>query len=445
MMFRAARRVLVVCAMCVLWATAPRSARAQSVEGDLPFWERVANPGRERFAQLYEEAEAVLSANDRTVGRRLTQPEKLSQAQALLREALALRPSDFRALLLLAEIESIAGHPAAAVAILERAVPNAQLPGQEATCWFRLGVERSKLGLYAEAVADYDRQVALGEADGTVYSNSAEILMALGRLAEAEDRYREAIRVDEQAPDRRAREHSLTLSYYGLGVALDRDDQPVAAREMISRALSLDPGLAQLTAAELPGSDVFFIPEGDVFYYIGLAAEVAGRPDDAEAAFREFASRLPKSPWVRRARAHVQAVSAVSSTSRVGHAPALRVVASGTVLASGGIPAPLVDAAWRERPQLLDPCLDVAGAAVGLGGTRPSRAGIRFALELEIDGRGAVTRAAAKVSPPLDERFARCVEAAVKDGLRLTPPSARARPTRARMELVVANGELGGL
>ena len=39
------------------------------------------------------------------------------------------------------------------------ALPRAQLPSQEAGCRFRLGVERSKLGQYAEAVADYDRQV----------------------------------------------------------------------------------------------------------------------------------------------------------------------------------------------------------------------------------------------------------------------------------------------
>src|SRR6185369_17290105 len=249
--------------------TSGTRAAAQSAASG-PFWERVASPGRERFERLYDQADALLSGGERPLGRRLTQPDKLAQAEALLQEALALRPADFRALFLLAEVQSIAGRPAASVATLERALARAQLPSQEAGCRFRLGVERSKLGQYAEAVADYDRQVALGEADATVYANSAEILMALGRLPEAEDRYREAIRIDEQVQDRRAREHSLTLSYYGLGVALDRDEQPVAAREMVARALALDPGLAKLNVAQQPGSDVFFIPEVDVFYYLGL-------------------------------------------------------------------------------------------------------------------------------------------------------------------------------
>jgi tetratricopeptide (TPR) repeat protein len=450
--------VLPALAPLVVWALAgvllPRAAAADD-STEPPFWERVTSPGRERFERLFEQADGLLSSNDllgpHALGRRLTQPEKLAQSEALLHEALALRPDDFRALLLLAEVQSIADRPAAAVSTLERALPRAQLPSQEAICWFRLGVERSKLGQYAEAVTDYDREVAFGDADGTAYANSAEILMTLGRLQEAADRYREAIRVDEQAPDRRAREHSLTLSYYGLGVTLDRDEQPVAAREMMARALAFDPNLSQLTAAQQPGSDVFFIPEGDVYYYLGLASEVAGRPDDAEAGFREFVARLPKSPWARRAQTHIDALAPAAVAGAAGgrgarpggRGAALRVIAAGTVLATGGLPAPLIDAAWRERPQLLDACLDAASAAAHLG-TPDVRTSVRLALEMEIDARGAVTRVVAKAPAPLDAAFARCAEAAIKDGLRVSP-TGRSRTTRARLELVVANGEPAGL
>src|SRR6185369_8850223 len=105
--------------------------------------------------------------------------------------------------------------------------------------------------------------------------------------------------------------------------------------------------------------------------------------------------------------------------------------------------APLIDAAWRDRPQILDGCLDVAASAAAAGPT-PARATVRFAIEIEIDARGAVTHAVAKAPPPLDGAFARCAEAAVRDGLRVPPPG-RGRPTHARMELVVASGEAGGL
>jgi tetratricopeptide (TPR) repeat protein len=434
-------RILALAAAAVV-VTAPRRA-AVAAEG-APFWERASNPEREKFERLFSEAEGLLTGGDAAALRAGLPADKLARAEALLREALALRPDEFRALFLLADVQSLAGRSAAAVATLERALPRAQLPSEEAACWFRLGVERSKLGRYAEAVADYDRQVALGESDGTVYANSAEILMALGRLGEAEDRYREAIRVDEQSLDRRSREHGLALSYYGLGVALDRDEQPIAAREMIARALALDPTQANLTIAQQPGSDVFFIPDGDVFYYVGLTAEVAGRADDAEAAFREFLSRLPGSRYARRARAHLEAravIGAAGGGSRLQPAAgaALRIVATGTVLARGGVPAPLVDAAFRAQPRLLDACLDRAPAT----GVRDS---VRVAVELDLDGHGAVTRATVKAPAPLDAGFARCAEAAIKDGLRVSRPP-RPRPSHARVEMIlaVANKDAPGL
>jgi tetratricopeptide (TPR) repeat protein len=437
-------RVMIVALAVAAFAVVPPRRAAVAAEG-APFWERATNPERERFERLFTEAEGLVASGEGAPVRAGLPSDKLARAEALLREALALRPDEFRALFLLADVQSLAGRPAAAVATLERALPRAQLPSEEAACWFRLGVERSKLGRYAEAVADYDRQVALGESDGTVYANSAEILMALGRLGEAEDRYREAIRVDEQSLDRRSREHGLALSYYGLGVALDRDEQPIAAREMIARALALDPTQANLTIAQQPGSDVFFIPDGDVFYYVGLAAEVAGHSDDAEAAFREFLSRLPASRYARRARAHLEGRAAggpaagAAGRSPVSGGSALRIVATGTLFARGGAPAPLVDAAFRAQPRLLDACLDRAAAA----GVRDS---VRFAVELDLDARGAVTRATVKAPAPLDAGFARCAEAAIKDGLRLSRPP-RARPSHARVEMIlaVANKDAPGL
>jgi hypothetical protein len=87
--------------------------------------------------------------------------------------------------------------------------------------------------------------------------------------------------------------------------------------------------------------------------------------------------------------------------------------------------------------------VDAATAAARAGGP-PWRGGARVALEMEIDARGEVTRVVAKVPPPLDATFARCAESAVKDGLRVVTPG-RGRATRARMELVVANGEPAGL
>jgi tetratricopeptide (TPR) repeat protein len=415
-----------------------------------PLWERAEESSEVRANGRVSEAESIAESILGATAEDASAPAKLGRAEGLLREALAEAPDDFRALLVLADVEARLGRSGDELTVLARACPNAPR-GQVATsCWFRLGIERSRASRFPEALVAYERIIALGEPDAAAYTNAAEILMALGRLPEAEARYREAIQLDTPATGRIENPYGLSLSTYGLAVALDRDDAPDAAREMMARALALDPRHAKLTAAEQVGADVFFVPEGDVYYYLGLASEVGGHVDDAEAAFQEFLSRLPKSPWAPRARAHIDTLVAVeraASQARPGVAaatrvPALRVVAAGTVLASGPVPAPLVDAAWRERPRLVDNCL---AEAVGAGRLAP-RDGFRFAVELALDATGAVADATVKSTAPLDSVFSRCVESAVRVGLRVPRPR-RARPTRARVEILVglSNGEAGGV
>jgi tetratricopeptide (TPR) repeat protein len=422
-----------------------------------PFWERVAASSRTAADLLLTEAEGLLAAREPATGDKggaqeparrdaaLAPRTNATRAEALVRRALVLVPEDFRALAALAEIDGRAGRQDAALADLERACPHAG--GAAGACWFRLGVERSRLGRIADAVAAYEAGLATGAADVTssaaalvgVYANLGELLMALGRLDEAEGRYREALRLGAPAADRLDDRHELTLATYGFAVVLDREGNGPAAREMMARALALDPRLATLQAGREPGGDVFFVPEGDVYYYLGLAAEVAGRGDDAEAAYQEFLERLPRSPWSGRARAHIEALERAGGAPATSSAPRLRVLAAGTVSSQGPIPAPLVDAAWRERRGLLDGCLEEAARA----GTLPARSGVRLALELDLDPRGLVTGVDVRAAPPFAEvaagPFARCVEGALRAGLRVPRPQTP-RPTRARLELLIGVG-----
>jgi tetratricopeptide (TPR) repeat protein len=420
--------VFAVAALVTVGAAAPRAAAA-----DASFWERAAEGARARPDRLAVEAETLLRAEPRS-------PERLARAEALAREALAAAPDNFRALMVLAEASARAAHPAATVAALERACPVAPAGVDAASCWFHLGVERSRQGRFAEALVAYESLVAVGDADAAALTNMAELLMAEGRLVESEARYREAIRLEAQATPfgRIETSHALAVATYGLAVALDRESEPEAAREMMSRALKLDARHALLTAAEQPDTDLFFVPDGDVYYYLGLAGEVAGDVDDGAAAFQEFLRRRPRDASATRARAHLDGLLALARAGAPargvgrGSSPAPRVVAAGTVLADGPVPAPLVDAAWRGRADLLDACLAEAAAADAL----PSREGLRLAFELTIDARGVVTEAVAKAPAALDATFARCAEAALRDGLRVPPPR-RARPTHARLELLV--------
>jgi tetratricopeptide (TPR) repeat protein len=415
------------------------------------FWERVAAAPRAEAERLVSEAEVALAAPAPK-----GTPPALARAEALVRRALVLVPDDFRALSTLAEIDARLGREVVALADLERACRRAPAGPVAGACWFQLGVERSRRGRFAEALAAYEARLALGDGDAagafggalaSTLTNVGEVLMAMGRLREAEQRYREAIRLvaptSTSIAGRLDDRHGLLLATYGLAVVLDREGEAIAAREMMARALALDPKLNKLEEAREGGGDVFFVPEGEVFYYLGLAYEVAERVDDAQAAFQEFAERVPKSAWVTRARAHL---AALEVAGRPRAAPRLRVTAAGTVAADGPIPAPLVDAAWRQMPGMLDACLDEASRA----GLVPPRSGFRFSLELELDARGAVSAVAVKAAAPLAQLgsgpFARCVDDAVRGGLRVPRPRTP-KPTRARVEVLVglAAGNPGGL
>ncbi len=311
--------------------------------------------------------------------------------------------------------------------------PGASDPvGQRAT-WIKRGLERTRQGRYDAAAKAYAAAIAAGAAAPAIYTNLAEVLMADGHLVESEARYREAIAVASASAsgDPRALTQDLALASYGLAVALDRDEQPIAAREMMGRALALDPPTAVLKIATLPNGDLFFVPDGEVFYYLGLAAAVAGRRADAVEAFRQFLTRAPGGRWVRIAERHIVELTRTRATTLADARPSrgLRLAATGTVLATGGLAAPLIDAAWRDQATLLDDCLD--GADIS-----GARDGIRFAVELEVDGRGHIAGVAAKVPSPPGEAFARCVEAAVKAGLRLRAP-VPSRATHARTEFII--------
>jgi tetratricopeptide (TPR) repeat protein len=308
-------------------------------------------------------------------------------------------------------------------------------PAVERGRWIQRGLDQTKQGHYDAAARAYGAALAAGAVDSAIYANLAEVLMADGRLSEAEARYREAIAVATTAgaTDVRGAVPDLVLANYGLGVALDRDDQPAAAREMMGRALALDPQTAVLTLAAQGNGDLFFVPDGEVLYYQGLAATVAGRRAEALEAFRQFAVESPSSRWLRAAERHIVELSRPRAGSPEPSGP--RIVASGTVLATGGLAAPLVDAAWRAQPGLLDACLDgemPAELAVG----RQAQAGIRFAIEIDVDARGRVVGAAAKVPASLGEAFARCVETAVKDGLRMGA-AGTGRNRHARTEFII--------
>lgn len=168
-----------------------------------------------------------------------------------------------------------------------------------------LGVVYSHLQRPADAVAEYDRSLRLlpGEPElvhlfrrrqeAMILGNSAEALMAIGKLDEAIRRYALAEAID--------RSEQATLHALGLAIAYDRDGQVQKGRDAVARALAADPGLRLFQS-----DDVFFIPDGDRHYYWGLINEAQDRRDDALRAFRAFLDELPHSRYAARARSHIE-------------------------------------------------------------------------------------------------------------------------------------------
>ena len=236
------------------------------------------------------------------------------EAATLCRQAAKERPRDPEPVLKLVRALTVAdpAHPEscrpgrceAAVVLLQKLERTAPLYASRIAA--EEGIVLSRMQRFSEALLAYERAMplveparrpnVLDERPGSVllWGNSAETAMALGRLDEA-------IRRFEIALDRATyAEPEWQLALYGLAVALDRDGQVERARLTIQRALERDPSLQRMR-----DDGVFFEPPGDVFYYTGLAHEVAGDAARAKDAFQEFLIAQPSSLHAVRARAHL--------------------------------------------------------------------------------------------------------------------------------------------
>jgi len=156
-----------------------------------------------------------------------------------------------------------------------------------------------------KGVADYDAQLALlNQSDplirgalGNILSNRAELLMMLGRLEEAIAGYERALEFGSE----------ITHGY-GLAVALDRDGQGFRARQVARKYALMDRGNA------LREGTTFYVPAGEVFYYEAIRAEGVADYRLAEAAYRAFIQRLPRSQFVAQARKNLAAIKSKAAS-----------------------------------------------------------------------------------------------------------------------------------
>lgn len=149
------------------------------------------------------------------------------------------------------------------------------------------------------AAKDYEKILARldGSSDGTferVCGNLAETYMMVGRLDDAIEMYKEALRGG-----------SDTSTWYGFAVALDRDERSQQAADVIR---SLGENERDTFHANVMRGRTFFVPEGEKYYYFALIDEALGSEDDAIDGWRAFIKSGAHPIYQPRAKAHLEAL-----------------------------------------------------------------------------------------------------------------------------------------
>ncbi|HTR54898.1 MAG TPA: hypothetical protein VMJ10_29620 [Kofleriaceae bacterium] len=146
-----------------------------------------------------------------------------------------------------------------------------------------------------EAARLYEKVLARGEvayANEQTIGNLAETYMMLDRLDDAIAMYR------------RAGDQEISTAY-GLAIALDRDERGAEALEVIYAQGSPAPFFKKLDEHE-----VFYVPDGEVYYYIALVDEAWDDVDRAIVNWKAYIESGAHPEFQPRARQHLDALIA---------------------------------------------------------------------------------------------------------------------------------------
>lgn len=300
---------------------------AHAAIADEPFWRELREPELREYDDLIERGEDIVRAAENPDLELLVR-ERIDVRDALVHfdRAITLRPNDPRAHVARADAlqSDKVGRLRDAIEALRRARTLDVDGALEQRISFDLGISLTKAGDFEAATVEYDRALkhaVTPHSRSTTLANWAEILMGMGRLREAIERYEAAIA--EMRPDSPTYLASRALGQYGLAVALDRDDQRSRALEVMRDAWAADPKRGDeypnglLTRPNQWG--IFFVPENEIHYYTALQLEARAEResdrarrvaliDGAANAWQEYlASGGASGRWARQALEHAEA------------------------------------------------------------------------------------------------------------------------------------------
>jgi tetratricopeptide (TPR) repeat protein len=169
---------------------------------------------------------------------------------------------------------------------------------------FRRAILNTKLVTkeHLEAAArDYEKILAREDSgddhsEDPVRSNLAETYMMLGRVEEAIDMYREALR-----------RGASSSTMYGYAVALDRDERTGEATDVVQSVGRK--ALDEFHRSVMTG-ETFFVPRGEEYYYFALAHEAFDEYDEAIEYWQKYIQSGAHPEFQPRAKAHLAALTA---------------------------------------------------------------------------------------------------------------------------------------
>lgn len=213
---------------------------------------------------------------------------RLDEAEACLRQALALAPDNAVYQSNFSVILRERGLPEASLAAAERAVSLA--PGF-AGAWYNRGISLAELERYEEALQSYAQALTLNGDYAEAWFNQGSVLLRLDRLGEARDSYARAVAL---APDNALFLHHLGVALDGLGLFAD-------ALPVYEKALELAPGQAiswfncgidRIKLGDLEGGKACYAralagghPDPELVRFFVAAAEGGSPPPTAPAEY----------------------------------------------------------------------------------------------------------------------------------------------------------------
>ena len=241
-------------------------ALAAHQRGELGAAERDYRSLRERLPADFD-AVHMLGVLCGQLGRR-------DEAEALLEQALALRPRSAAALGNLGTLRLRLGQPEQAVSILERALA---LRPADAQAHSNLGIALATLQRRDEALACFDAAIRLKDTHVEAHSNRSAVLRELGRFDEALASADEALRLEPRHVDGHNNRAAALLDLQRPAAALESLDRSLAIRPDQPAALN-SRGLARLHG----GQPAAAIADFD--------AALAAAPDYAQALVNRAAA-----------------------------------------------------------------------------------------------------------------------------------------------------------